>query len=96
MPNYLISIRQPSGYKMNEDNAEPWQKWFAELGPAVVDPGNPIFSRETLGHSGDGTSLGGYTLITADSLDQAVDAARSCPILANGGGVEVGEITPIM
>jgi hypothetical protein len=37
--------------------------------------------------------LGGYTLITADSLDAAVALAEGHPLITRGGGVEVGELT---
>ena len=37
--------------------------------------------------------LGGYSLIDADSLDQAIALAQSCPLVDHGGGVDVGELT---
>lgn len=36
--------------------------------------------------------VGGYTLVRADSLDEAEVLAKGCPILAIGGTVEVREI----
>jgi hypothetical protein len=39
-------------------------------------------------------NLGGYSLISAESIDEAVELARNCPFLRLGGGVEVGELTP--
>ncbi|WP_349318300.1 YciI family protein [Chitinophaga sp. MM2321] len=38
-------------------------------------------------------TLGGYTIVKADSLDEAVELARGCPILSVGGNVEVREIS---
>jgi len=96
MSNYVISVRFPSTYQPSADSAEPWKLWFGELGSALVERGNPIFARQTLGDCGPDSLLGGYTLISADNLDAAVAAARSCPILGAGGGVEVGEITEVM
>lgn len=37
-------------------------------------------------------SIGGYTIIKAGSYDDAVEIAKSCPILFSGGNVEVREI----
>jgi hypothetical protein len=37
--------------------------------------------------------LGGYTLVTADDLEAAVALAKGHPLLRQGGGVEVGELT---
>jgi hypothetical protein len=37
-------------------------------------------------------SLGGYTLVKANSMDEAVELAKGCPIFAVGGSVEVRPI----
>jgi hypothetical protein len=39
--------------------------------------------------------IGGYSLVKAESYDDAVELAKSCPILNVGGNVEVREIDPI-
>ncbi len=36
--------------------------------------------------------LGGYTVVKAESLDEAVSLAKGCPILAVGGNIEVRPI----
>ncbi|HTD98128.1 MAG TPA: YciI family protein [Mucilaginibacter sp.] len=36
--------------------------------------------------------IGGYTIIRADSIDDAVEIAKGCPILHVGGNVEVRDI----
>ena len=38
-------------------------------------------------------SIGGYSIITAASYEEAVEIAKSCPILTVGGNVEVREIS---
>jgi hypothetical protein len=38
---------------------------------------------------------GGYTIITAEDLDTALALAERCPIIADGGGVEVGVLTHV-
>lgn len=40
-------------------------------------------------------SIGGYSLVKAASYEDAVELAKSCPILKNGGQVEVREINPM-
>ncbi len=37
-------------------------------------------------------SIGGYSLIKAESYDEAVEFAKGCPALLTGGNVEVREI----
>jgi hypothetical protein len=36
--------------------------------------------------------IGGYCIITADSLDQAAEIAKGCPTFEHGGAVQVREI----
>ena len=72
-----------------------WTAWFDKMGASVVDLGNPVFDRTTVGNCGPDTDLGGYTLVTADGFGAAVALAEGCPLLHDGGGVEVGELKPV-
>ena len=36
--------------------------------------------------------IGGYTIVKADTLEEAAELAKNCPILEIGGNVEVREI----
>lgn len=38
-------------------------------------------------------AIGGYSIITADSLDEAVEIAKGCPVFIRGGKVEVRPIS---
>ena len=74
---------------------QAWGAWFGGLGSAVVDAGNPFSSSKAVG--GNGTSgLTGYSILTADSLDAASKLAEDCPVLSNGGDVEVYEVLELM
>ena len=71
-----------------------WGAWFGSLGSAVVDAGAPFAGSATVANDksvGNGGTLTGYSVISADSLDAAVSAAKGCPIFASGGSVEVYE-----
>jgi uncharacterized protein YndB with AHSA1/START domain len=92
MPTYVIVNRAPTGYAGSAQAAAAWNAWFDSLGGHLADRGNPVFARRTLGDD-TGTELGGYTLVTAENLDAAVVLAHNCPMLAEGGAVEVGELT---
>ena len=64
------------------------------LGPAgkVVMPGNMVTDGP---YTEIKESVGGYTVIKAASLEEAVEMAKGCPILTVGGNVEVREIEPL-
>jgi len=96
MTTFLFSYRMPKAFVPGRPDAvAAWAAWFEEMGASVTDPGNPVFERASLGDCGEGTVLGGYSLITADDLDAALALAKGCPALAEGAGVEVGVITEL-
>lgn len=74
---------------------DTWMAWFGSLGPDLVDGGSPFGPSTTVtadGISEGGSSaLTGYTIISAADLAAAGEKARSCPVLAAGGTVEVYE-----
>ena len=72
------------------------RNWFAGLGAAVADGGNPISRAWTV--STDGTTedgganpATGYSVLTADSMQAALEMAKGCPHLASGGSIELAE-----
>ncbi len=82
---------------------QAWGAWYERLGSAVVDGGNPftptaksIASDGTVSDGPVGTPASGYAIITADSLNAAVDMAKSCPILQSGGQISVYETFQVM
>lgn len=72
-----------------------WMSWLAGMGDAVVDSGNPVGPSSTVQSDGlitrDGGSnpVSGYSLVSADSMEQALNMAKGCPILKMEGTVEV-------
>jgi hypothetical protein len=79
---------------------EAWMNWFGSLGEAVVDGGSPFGPSCTLASDGSVragglAALSGYSIITAQSLTDATEKAKGCPVLSGGGGVEVYEAMPM-
>ncbi|HEV7192813.1 MAG TPA: hypothetical protein VGN35_06345 [Jatrophihabitantaceae bacterium] len=78
-----------------EKSMQAWGAWFGTLGDAVSDMGNPFGTSATVAGGGvtegGASKAGGYSIVTADSLDDAVGKAKGCPVLDNGGAVEVYE-----
>jgi hypothetical protein len=103
MANYLLAYTG-GGMAATETEREAamaaWGQWFGKLGPAVVEPGNPVGPSASVSASGSngaaGSGLSGYSIITADSLDAATELVKDCPVIANGGKVDVYETIPVM
>ena len=94
MATFVLVYRAPKGYAPgNPEIRGHWQRYLEGLGDHLVDAGNPVFSRTTIGNADSASDLGGYSLITAEDASAAVELARACPILEAGGGVEIGELT---
>ena len=49
-----------------------------------------MFNRATVGDSADGAVLGGYSLVTAENLDEALTLAKGCPADAQHNAVGPG------
>ncbi|HEV2360732.1 MAG TPA: hypothetical protein VGS21_03415 [Acidimicrobiales bacterium] len=104
MAKYVLAYT--GGGSMGESEEEQneimgqWMNWFGALGESVVDGGAPFGPASTVSAdgsvSGGGSSgLNGYSIITADSLEDAVSKAKGCPVLQGGGAVEVYEAMPM-
>jgi hypothetical protein len=100
MANYVLAYSGGNGVAAYEAerNAQmaKWGQWLAELGSALVDRGAPTGTAKTVGTGGsvsDGGSRGltGYSIVSADSLDSAVELAKGCPVLEIDGAVDVYE-----
>ncbi len=93
----------PTDPKEREQLMGAWGAWFGKLGDKVVDPGNPFGQHaKNLSNGGSvhegaiGTQATGYSIIKADSLSQAADLAKACPVLRGDGKLTVYEVTPAM
>ena len=100
MAKYLFVYHGGSQPETEEEQAavmDAWGNWFASMGAAVIDGGNPVGMSSTVNSDGSVSDNGGanpasgYSLIEASSLDDAVTKARGCPILASGGSIELAE-----
>ncbi|MGH8862908.1 MAG: hypothetical protein ACRDVG_17010 [Jatrophihabitantaceae bacterium] len=78
-----------------EQAMQAWGAWFATLGEKVTEMGNPFGASVTVKSGGTGSGgtsgLGGYSVVQADSLEDAAANAGGCPALQTGGTVEVYE-----
>ena len=99
MPDYIIAYHggtKPASPEEGAKQMEDWKKWLAGLGDAVVNPGTPLGMSKTVSSDGVTDSdnenrLTGYSTVKAESLDAAIEMAKTCPFLKMGT-LEVAEV----
>jgi hypothetical protein len=74
-----------------------YMQWLGSLGDAAVSPANPLKGTCTMHPDGSvteggTTGMSGFTLIEAESMEAALESARSCPFLEIEGSLEVSEV----
>lgn len=96
---------QPSETEMNEMH----QQWGAFIGNIAIQEklvsthqlgfeGKQVFANKSVVngiHIAEKQTLGGNMIVKANTIDEAVEIAKNCPILLMGGNVEVRAIQPM-
>jgi len=74
---------------------DAWELWFEEVGRAEKDAGNPFTPTARSVSVGSVTErpseTTGYLIVEADSIDEAIDLAKRCPVLEAGTKITVFE-----
>jgi len=100
MAKYLFVYHGGKDPETEEEVAavlDAWGQWMGAMGAAVIDGGNPVGPSSTVNPNGSVTDNGGpnpatgYGLFEAADLADALAKAKGCPILTDGGSVEVAE-----
>lgn len=108
MSEYVYLYRMPPGPPASpqemQGRMQTWMKWMKDLETkgALVSAGHPLGNEggvvKDKGAVSDGPYaemkdvIGGYSIVRAESLSEAMKHASGCPILAGGGAVEVRPI----
>lgn len=100
MPNFLLIYhggKEPQTPEEGDAMMAAWMAWFNEMGEAVVDGGNPVGQSHTVSAAGitqDGgpNPVSGYTVIAAQNHEDACKMAKGCPVIGEGGSIEVAQI----
>lgn len=100
MSQYIIIYLggdKPSSPEEEKQHMSNYRAWLSSLGDSAISPANPLKNTNTV-HSdgtvtgGSTTSMSGFTVIEADSMEAALSVAKDCPFLDVGGSLEVSEL----
>ena len=74
-----------------------WKDWVAGLGAAAVNPGTPLMNANLVTTEGVSDDVGpdamhGFTVVKADTIDEALKLAQACPYLEIDGTLLVAEM----
>lgn len=109
MKKFMVLYHAPVGAQEQMKNAspedmkkgmEPWIVWQKKLGKNLVDMGTPLANGRRITKSGTDVSsrnVAGYSIIQAESMDEAVEMVKNHPHLMwmDGAEVEVHEFLPL-
>jgi hypothetical protein len=92
MASYIFAYHGGKPPQNPEEGAKfkaRWRAWVEDLGEAMADPGNILGKSKTV--SADGVSddggpnpLSGFSVVTADSIEAAIEMAKRCPHVEHG------------
>ncbi len=100
MPNFMIAYyggNKPSSKEEGMAQMERWKAWIEGLGETVINPGTPlpvskIVASSSVQDDNDPNSMNGFAVIKAESIDAAVEIAKSDPFLDMDGKIRVSQM----
>jgi hypothetical protein len=103
MPKYVFAYHgggKPATPEEGEKAMAAWTRWFQDMGDKVVDAGYPVgkswtVSAAGVADNGGANPISGVSVVQADSIEQATELAKGCPILKANGSIEVAEALPM-
>ena len=95
MPKYILTYRRPAGEPIDPEAGAEWMQWFEDLGEHLVEFRGPVAPGRELGDCSGAKRVGGFTVITADDEEQAIQLANGNPGLRRGHGVELAELVEV-
>jgi hypothetical protein len=96
MKNYVYIYHSTQTTPPTAEALGAWGEWFETLQDNLVDSGNPITQAKAVLKNGavekKGDTVVGYSVIKANSLDEAIELAKNSPLAgAPGGEIRVYE-----
>lgn len=100
MPQFIMTYLggdQPASPEEGKQHFAKYKEWLSSLGDAVVSPANPLKNTHTVKPDGTAdavstTSMSGFTVVEAETMEAALLMAKACPFLDINGSLEVSEL----
>jgi hypothetical protein len=100
MANFMVAYyggRQPSSKEEGIAQMGKWKIWVESLGENIVNPGTPLMSTKILTSNdiqdeNDPNAMKGFAVVKSESIEGAVEIAKSDPFLENGGTIRVSKM----
>lgn len=93
MANFVLLYHGGGMPDSDEERAKSmadWGEWMKQCGDSLVDPGNPCSNAKAVNKDGvseiSGDRVTGYSILKADSIEQAIEAAKMVPLVVDGRG----------
>jgi hypothetical protein len=100
MSRFLVTYHgsgMPDDPALMEQAKAAFGNWVAEAGQTIVDPGAPVNMVTQVATEGatEPAQIGGYSIIRADSVEDARAVLSSHPYVARGGTLQVNQILDV-
>ncbi|MES0491005.1 MAG: YciI family protein [Leptospirales bacterium] len=97
MESFMIAYYgggQPSSKEEGRVQMEKWMAWVKGLGDTIINPGTPlpvskIVTSNSVEDDNNPDSMKGFAVVKAESIEAAIEIAKSDPFLENGGTIRV-------
>jgi len=100
MSRFLVTYHgsgMPDDPALMEQAKAAFGNWVGGAGDAIVDPGAPVNMVAQVATEGatEPAQIGGYSIIQADSVEDAKAVLSSHPYVARGGTLQVNQILEV-
>jgi hypothetical protein len=100
MTRFLVTYHgqgMPDDPAMAEQAKAAFVSWVGEAGDAIVDPGAPLHMVQQVadGQTTAPAEIGGYSIIQAESADEAAAVLKSHPYVGRGGTLQLNQILEV-
>ncbi len=100
MANFMIAYyggNPPSSKEEGMAHMGKWKAWVEGLGESVVNPGTPLTGTKIVTSSdvqdeNDPNAMKGFAVVKAESIEAAVEIAKSDPFLGMDGTIRVSQM----